>query len=101
MALGKRQRKLIELARTIANFENFGDNPIGETWRMEGQGNQIYLDQIYLIKTTRNSEVPGYVDTRYTFTEFIRERTRLYRETYLNPLFAELLGEKDSDQKVN
>lgn len=65
-------RKLISEIKRLANFENFsvGWNEIPACYK-EGWHEQANPDQMKI-------------------EEFIRQQTRLYRDTWLNPLIEEL-----------
>ena len=91
-------RNLKEIRR-MANFENSNFDGIAENWRMEKQGNKITL-----VRTSHEyDEVKkawSEAECEYTFTEFIKERTRLYRDSWVNPLLDELIAKAEKQLKV-
>lgn len=95
MALTKREIKMIKELRAYVNWERANFDGIADRLRMETSGNNSYI-----IETTHEWNPPAApvdIEKRYTLTEWIKERTRLHRESWINPVFAELLGEKEDD----
>jgi len=74
-----------------ANFDSFG----GENWRLEHKGNRTTLIE----HRYRSEDGPAGREIPYSFTEFIKERTRSHRDSWINPLLDQLI--ERAEKKVN
>lgn len=98
--LTQEQRLALREIRKVANFERANFDGIGDRLRMEREGNNTFIIEtktewidcgVCSPERSRFHEV----EHRYTLTQWIRDRTKLYRESWLNPVIDELLGEKN------
>jgi hypothetical protein len=79
MALTKTQTRLLSELERKVNFQDCNLDGIAPDIKLRSEGNNVFL----------------YIDgKRYTITEFIVERTRLYRASWITPLFDDLLERK-------